>query len=1093
MLPTLAIATIAILLSGTHAAVPRLHPRLDSASDRTPTTTPTVFTTPGASSQPPPFFSSKPTSLSDVTTDSTTAGTPTTTSNPAGQPTTTTTSLTSETNDGTTTSGGSVVITTTTTASAGLPTTTQATKTGAFVAVNVGATSASGAFTNLAAAASSLAANPSPSPEEVETFNQQANDNEKQLSALQDEVKGIDTSKLNDKDSHKVEESLAALAALLAWYGPKLAALGPVAATPALALPVLAELAPAFAAAAAAGGLLSKALDDLFDLGEDDDGGDDDHPTKTDASHTEKTTAASTTEATTETTTASTTTEDSCATPLPYDVVIPPLDDDQDFSQKRSITDGMMEYNVFEKRDPRFPNIPCPANIQFPNYPTAPQIYDYDKNGGSGFASGIIRVSQRYYERTNTCNAPKLQKNSRSSYKQSDISGRFNVDHVWELKFLSMFFQSFLVGRRGSSNLITCTEFETIFRASQGKCSPWFTVVSAVPSEQNPELAVISPNINSIKGRIFRDQDLTDSDFVNSFANDPAKTIQTLWDMGLAIEFLKRSEIRNLYETTNQRMYNTMAGIDAMIEKKAITLGNPNFKFADTYETFMSPLMTQAAKRAWGFVFKYKAQSKQQIQTMLDANPKDPKVPPLQVAWLAFNKSPYASIDFYKALSVNTDLSSNSSPVSISKRDEGDSCPFNPPTTTESPASETTAPGESTVTQPSTVTEASTVTEPNTATEQTTVTDHNTETEPTTTAPETTTTAPETTTSAADPTTTAAEPTTTTQPTTTAAEPTTTAPEQTTTTTSQLPSETPTTQQQPETTSTSLVVVIEPSSTQTTFSTSVLTSQAPPDTTEPATQTQSVPDAQTITTNGMVCTLIRGSNNPVCTPQETHTANPGGTNVHVNSGCIMINGSPRCASDAGSISNVYQSFYNVMSNTDDQYGTTLILSGFDSNDKLDPNVKATCQLQARWPSNYGDVYFGADGCLYDSQSNKIFNQCCSTPDINNSGDVVNPYSDPRPAAACNRTPGFGFVHFEIFMKGSWVGDGSELWKQVGGCGLLTGKAFGTNNDIHTDGSDQNIGEFRSDYLMKFNLPITFKSGCVGRAIGSAGGPQGRFC
>ncbi|KAI5468100.1 hypothetical protein BGZ63DRAFT_372947 [Mariannaea sp. PMI_226] len=170
-----------------------------------------------------------------------------------------------------------------------------------------------------------------------------------------------------------------------------------------------------------------------------------------------------------------------------------------------------------------------------------------------------------------------------------------------------------------------------------------------------------------------------------------------------------------------------------------------------------------------------------------------------------------------------------------------------------------------------------------------------------------------------------------------------------------------------------------------------------------------------------------------------------------------------------------------------------MLFGFDPNNKFDLTATATCQIQARWPSNYGDVYLKSDGCLYDSQNAKIFDQCCSPPDSNNSGPVTNPYRDPRPAAACNRSPGFGYVHFGIFIKGDWVKDGAELWKQVGGCGALTGKEFGTNNDIHNDGSDQHIGEFRSDYLMEFNLPLTFKTGCVGRAIGSAGGPKGNYC
>ncbi|KAI5461913.1 hypothetical protein BGZ63DRAFT_423235 [Mariannaea sp. PMI_226] len=227
--------------------------------------------------------------------------------------------------------------------------------------------------------------------------------------------------------------------------------------------------------------------------------------------------------------------------------------------------------------------------------------------------------------------------------------------------------------------------------------------------------------------------------------------------------------------------------------------------------------------------------------------------------------------------------------------------------------------------------------------------------------------------------------------------------------------------------------------------------------------------------------------------------NPKGTNLHVNSGCILINGSPRCSTDAGAISSIYESSYNVMpqnntaQNSTAQNSTELILAGFDSDKKFDANATATCELQAYWPNSYGDIYFGADGCLYDSQSNRIFNQCCVPPDANNSGEVINPYLDPRPAASCDRSYKVLWIKFEIHIKG-WVTDGGqELWKQVAGCGALTGKGFGANADVKTDGSDQHIGDFRSEYVMTFNLPATFKTGCVGRAIVSAGGPQGNFC
>jgi hypothetical protein len=74
----------------------------------------------------------------------------------------------------------------------------------------------------------------------------------------------------------------------------------------------------------------------------------------------------------------------------------------------------------------------------------------------------------------------------------------------------------------------------------------------------------------------------------------------------------------------------------------------------------------------------------------------------------------------------------------------------------------------------------------------------------------------------------------------------------------------------------------------------------------------------------------------------------------------------------------------------------LILSGFNAADNNSLKATATCQLNARWPGNYADVYYGADGCLCDSSSNKIFSQYYGTPDPNSSGPTTNPYCAPAP-------------------------------------------------------------------------------------------------
>jgi Meiotically up-regulated gene family len=92
----------------------------------------------------------------------------------------------------------------------------------------------------------------------------------------------------------------------------------------------------------------------------------------------------------------------------------------------------------------------------------------------------------------------------------------------------------------------------------------------------------------------------------------------------------------------------------------------------------------------------------------------------------------------------------------------------------------------------------------------------------------------------------------------------------------------------------------------------------------------------------------------------------------------------------------HQRDINISSDPSQSYGTALILSGFDATNNNSLKSTAAFQLNARWPANYGDVYFEADGCLYDSSGNKIFNQCSETSDPNNSGPTTNPYCAPAP-------------------------------------------------------------------------------------------------
>ncbi|CAO3651621.1 unnamed protein product [Cunninghamella echinulata] len=95
--------------------------------------------------------------------------------------------------------------------------------------------------------------------------------------------------------------------------------------------------------------------------------------------------------------------------------------------------------------------------------------------------------------------------------------------------------------------------------------------------------------------------------------------------------------------------------------------------------------------------------------------------------------------------------------------------------------------------------------------------------------------------------------------------------------------------------------------------------------------------------------------------------------IHVNKGCIVINGKPQCS--GGSITNWGG-------------GSATIYARYNGNDRNDKS-RPGCVLKAHWPENYGDIYYGANDCLYTAKGGMIDGQCCENK--SNLPKTVNPY------------------------------------------------------------------------------------------------------
>ncbi|KAJ7290715.1 hypothetical protein C8J57DRAFT_1611919 [Mycena rebaudengoi] len=101
------------------------------------------------------------------------------------------------------------------------------------------------------------------------------------------------------------------------------------------------------------------------------------------------------------------------------------------------------------------------------------------------------------------------------------------------------------------------------------------------------------------------------------------------------------------------------------------------------------------------------------------------------------------------------------------------------------------------------------------------------------------------------------------------------------------------------------------------------------------------------------------------------------TRIHANEGCITVNYVPVCAPES----------------VDAYAGRATIHARFSGSISDKIIVNAGCQLNAKWPVGWGDIYFGADNCLYDSSGQGIDGQCCNAG-TGSSVKVTNPYYQP---------------------------------------------------------------------------------------------------
>ncbi|KAF9891073.1 hypothetical protein FE257_005008 [Aspergillus nanangensis] len=116
-------------------------------------------------------------------------------------------------------------------------------------------------------------------------------------------------------------------------------------------------------------------------------------------------------------------------------------------------------------------------------------------------------------------------------------------------------------------------------------------------------------------------------------------------------------------------------------------------------------------------------------------------------------------------------------------------------------------------------------------------------------------------------------------------------------------------------------------------------------------------------------------------PCDTPEGYGASTTLRVNKGYIDVN------------DDVVTDSISIPKSGSDRNNAT-VYAQFDGSQDLPEMVVAGCELSISWPDNYGDIFWGADDCLYDSDGKQIVDeaqqgQCCSGHP--STKQVKNPY------------------------------------------------------------------------------------------------------
>lgn len=185
-----------------------------------------------------------------------------------------------------------------------------------------------------------------------------------------------------------------------------------------------------------------------------------------------------------------------------------------------------------------------------------------------------------------------------------------NIDHLYEVQLLNMFFYARMIQAPGSQYSISCDDIQKVFDEVDDRTQPELgtrlnVTFNKLASYANPEFLGMSELLNTKKSKFFGFKvktDLKKGDAPIQVTKDPDNTNRQLAQFALTLSILNDPPVWSLFETTNTRIYQQFQRVDQLIEYRANNNCADKFldpagellaaNWADSYQSWMNNKIT---------------------------------------------------------------------------------------------------------------------------------------------------------------------------------------------------------------------------------------------------------------------------------------------------------------------------------------------------------------------------------------------------------------------------------------------------------------------------------------------------------------------